>query len=105
MQTPAIKPSPHLINYALRSAGVLQQDIALQLGVSPATVSSVINGRARSRHVELRVARITGLTLHELWPQWYDERDQRIKQRGRYQSTAEALQKLHELRPDLREVA
>lgn len=73
--------SPDFVIFALRSAGYRQTDIAAQLDRSVATVCSVVNGRARSKRIENRIATAVGLNLHQLWPQWYGPDNKPIKKR------------------------
>ena len=64
---------PAEIQAALKLKGYSQADIANDCGVKPATVSMVINGKARSAQVEQRIADVTGYLRMNLWPQWYDD--------------------------------
>lgn len=59
------------IQAALKVRGYSQAVLADEVGVKPAAVSMVINGRGRSAQIEARIAAITGYTLEELWPQWH----------------------------------
>lgn len=63
---------PALIKALLKLRGVSQADIARQCGnVSPAIVYQVIEGRGRSKRIEVRIASAIQLPPEELWPQWY----------------------------------
>ncbi len=63
---------PAQIQAALKMRGVTQVEIAEQCdGVTPTAVYQVIQGRSRSKRIEMRIAAITGMTLAELWPQWH----------------------------------
>lgn len=65
------------IKFALSLRNHTQVDIASQCDVKATTVGAVIHGRSRSKRIELHIASITGLTLAELWPQWYGPQAQR----------------------------
>ena len=61
-------------NSALRDAlwirGYRQADLAEQLGVDPAVVSRIINGRAQASEARKReIARILGVPLCDLFPE------------------------------------
>lgn len=58
----------HPLTRALRSAGISDVDVAAQLGVDPKTVRRWMSGRTpypRHRHA---LARLTGWSPHDLWP-------------------------------------
>jgi hypothetical protein len=58
----------HPLTRALRSAGITDVDVAVQLGVDPKTVRRWMSGRKpypRHRHA---LARMTGWSPHDLWP-------------------------------------
>lgn len=57
---------------ALKRAGFSQQAIAAEMGVSKATVSHVLTGKARSRRLEQRVSEILDLPLYAIWPDYYE---------------------------------
>lgn len=57
--------------------GASQAHIAAELGVSRATVSGVVSGRARSRQVEERIAAILERPPEEIWPHWYGSEQMR----------------------------
>lgn len=59
------------IQAALKIRGTSQADIARACGVAPATVNGVVQGKTRSRQIEDAIAAATGLSLFQLWPQWY----------------------------------
>lgn len=63
---------PSVIKALLKLRGVSQADIARQCGhCAPSQVYQVIEGIARSKKIEVRIATATRLPLAELWPQWY----------------------------------
>jgi lambda repressor-like predicted transcriptional regulator len=63
---------PAQIQAALKMRGISQVDVAKECGeVSPTAVYQVIQGNSRSQRIEMCIARITGLKLAELWPQWH----------------------------------
>lgn len=63
---------PAQIQAALKMRGITQTEVADQCDrVSPTAVYQVIQGRSRSKRIEMRIAALTGMTLAELWPQWY----------------------------------
>lgn len=65
---------PAQIQAALKMRGVTQAQIAKTTGereLSKTAVYQVIQGRSRSKRIEMRIAEITGLRLADLWPQWY----------------------------------
>lgn len=65
---------PAQINKALAERGVRHVDVVTQLGMKKTSrpiVSMVISGNSRSRRVEKAISDITGVPLHELWPDWY----------------------------------
>lgn len=64
---------PAEIKAALAVAGFKQVDLAREFELEPGSISSVINGRSRSRQVEERIAEVTRQPLEVLWPQWYAE--------------------------------
>jgi len=87
--------TPELIKYAIALRGRTQRDIARECDIdSPSTVSMVINGRSRSKRIETRIAAITGMTLAELWPQWYGPHAQRRRPAMSPMKIAEALRAL-----------
>jgi len=63
---------PSVIKALLKLRGISQADIARQCGrCAPSQVYQVIEGIARSKKIEMRIAAASGLSLAELWPQWY----------------------------------
>ena len=50
-------------------AGVTQAEIARRLMVTPAAVSRVVNGHAKSARIQTYIARRLGLPVDELWPE------------------------------------
>ena len=63
---------PAQIQAALKMRGITQTEVADQCdGVTPTAVYQVIQGKSRSKRIEMRIAAITGMTLAELWPQWH----------------------------------
>lgn len=61
---------PINIRHAIEKAGFTQVKIAKTCGVSSAQVHRVIHGSV-SRHVREEIARVTGYSLTELWPEYY----------------------------------
>lgn len=67
---------PAHINKALAEKGVRHVDVVTRLGMKKTSrpiVSMVISGNSRSRRVEKAISDITGVPLHELWPEWYSQ--------------------------------
>jgi putative transcriptional regulator len=62
---------PAMIQAALKVRGISQVQIARQCEVTHTGVYQVIQGRARSAKIEKCIAKVTGLTLAELWPKWH----------------------------------
>ena len=60
---------PEKIKYELRSRGLTATVIAEQVGVSPSTVSQVINYGHTSQRVMSAIAKAIGKTVEEIWPQ------------------------------------
>ena len=58
---------PHAISRALKLRGITQKQIAARLGVTPAAVSSVVNGR-QSVRVQLAIATALGMPIDEVFP-------------------------------------
>lgn len=77
------KNHPSIVCYALKRCDIAQIDIANDLGLKPTTIWGVVNGRGRSKKIEHRIAEVTGLQLHQLWPEWYGPDDKPIKKRRR----------------------
>jgi lambda repressor-like predicted transcriptional regulator len=65
---------PAFIKAHIEEAGYTQEKIARELGVSDVAVNHVIHGRHSSRRIAEFIAKITGLTLEELWPGRYRPR-------------------------------
>jgi lambda repressor-like predicted transcriptional regulator len=92
------KERASVIKYGLSLAGYTQADIAREFKkgratISRSTVSMVINGRGRSRKIELRIAAILQMPPADLWPQWHGVKPPR---RGRTSNSqiAEAIRAL-----------
>ena len=68
---------PAEIQAALKMRDYTQVELAAEVvgrngrGVTPTSVYQVIQGRARSKGIELRIAAIIDRPLAEIWPQWY----------------------------------
>lgn len=62
---------PSDIVATLRRCGSSVSQIARDVGVSQPSASAVVNGANRSERIENRIAEITGLGLHEIWPKWH----------------------------------
>jgi lambda repressor-like predicted transcriptional regulator len=58
---------PEQIKAALRMQGVTPTALAEKLGVSNASVSQVISGRAESARIKAGIAAIVGLPVSSLW--------------------------------------
>lgn len=59
------------IRIALLRKGLNSRLIARDCAVTDSTVSNVIHGRARSRHVATRISDLTGIPVAKLWPGKY----------------------------------
>jgi len=59
------------IQFLIRRAGKTQAALARELAVSKTTVTTVIQGKSRSRRVAQAIADLTGRTVDELWPGAY----------------------------------
>lgn len=87
--------TPAKIKFALALRNYTQRDIARDCSVEASTVSMVVNGRGRSKKVEMRIAATTGMTLAELWPQWHGPHAQRRRHQAMSPlKVAEALRAL-----------
>jgi len=68
---------PAEIQAALKMRDYSQTELAAEVvgrsgkRVTPTSVYQVIQGRARSKSIELRIAAIINKPLAEIWPQWY----------------------------------
>ena len=71
--------TPELIKYAIALRGYTQLDIARECDVKASTVSMVVNGRSRSRKVEMRIAAVTGQPAATLWPEWHGPKAKRSR--------------------------
>jgi lambda repressor-like predicted transcriptional regulator len=58
---------PEQIKAAMRMKGVTPTALADELGVSNASVSQVISGRATSARIQARIAQIVGQPVEALW--------------------------------------
>lgn len=56
---------------AIKKAGFSAYTIGQMFGVTKSAVCQAIHGKSRSARIEKRISEITGLPLHQLWPQWY----------------------------------
>ncbi|MEX2524457.1 MAG: helix-turn-helix domain-containing protein [Gammaproteobacteria bacterium] len=65
---------PADIKAALKKNGKSQSVLAKELGVSPAAVHLVIEGRTHSKRVAKAISQITGYSIDELWPEQYEEK-------------------------------
>ncbi|MGI6655232.1 MAG: helix-turn-helix transcriptional regulator [Desulfobulbus sp.] len=52
----------------IKASKILQKDIAANIGCSPAAVSMVINGKAKSRRIMLAIADALGKPVAEVFP-------------------------------------
>lgn len=91
------EPNANIVKAALVLANVSQAEVAQQCGVEPASVSNVVNGRSRSKTVEMRIANITGVPLEQLWPQWYGPDAKRRRKHMTAAAMAAALEQLASL--------
>lgn len=83
---------PAMIQAALKMRGITQTQIAQECGrVSDTAVHQVIQGRSRSRRIELRIAAATRLPLADLWPQWYGAQAKRRRNPVSAAQLADAL--------------
>lgn len=87
------KNHPSIVCYALKRCDIAQIDIANDLGLKPTTVWGVVNGRGRSKKIEHRIAEVTGVQLHRLWPEWYGPDDMPIRKRKRVLTRFEKTQR------------
>lgn len=61
------------IKSAIRKKGVTPADLARTLRVSGAMVSRVIRGTDKSEPIAQAIAKVTGLSVNELWPGRYGQ--------------------------------
>lgn len=59
------------IRKALKELGYTITDVARELGISPATVTTVSQGYRRSAKVEAHLAQLLGTTASSLFPERY----------------------------------
>jgi len=59
---------PQKIRALMIENDVRQTDVANHLGLSRATVCSVISGRSTSRRVSTEIARRLNMPIEKLWP-------------------------------------
>lgn len=59
---------PNQIRSLMAKHQIKQADIAADLAVSPAAISSVIAGRFQSRRISEAVAKRIGLPVEKIWP-------------------------------------
>jgi lambda repressor-like predicted transcriptional regulator len=64
---------PADIAAALKRAGYTQKEVGDACGVGRGVANAVIRGVGRSKRVEEKIAELTGLSLGQLWPDWYQE--------------------------------
>ncbi len=55
------------IQYLLKLREKTQRDVAEKLGVDPSTISQVINGRRRSKRIEIALAKMLGYSREALF--------------------------------------
>jgi len=70
---------PADIRAALNKSGKSQTQLAEELGVSDNAISLVIHGRSKSFRIARAISKITGLSVHILWPGRYTPRRQMRK--------------------------
>lgn len=58
---------------ALKKADSSVSQIAVDLGVTLPTVSTVIHGKCTSRRVAARISQVTGIPMTRLWPGRYPD--------------------------------
>lgn len=63
-----------MVRARLRLARTSFSNIARELGITPASVSLVSQGRRRSRKVERTIADKLGTTPEKIWPERYGEK-------------------------------
>lgn len=68
---------PVEIRIELLRKGFTNSKVASELRLSRSTVGEVIHGRQRSRRVAEKIAKITGLTVGQMWPGQYVAKVQR----------------------------
>lgn len=56
------------IKAELRKKGYTLSAVAAECGVSRSMVTHVINGYAKSAHIQMLIARIIGLDIDSIWP-------------------------------------
>lgn len=59
---------PEEIKAAIRMNGTTPAAIADEQGVSRSMVSHVINGNAKSAHIQKRIAQVIGKPIAVIWP-------------------------------------
>ncbi len=64
------------IREALKLRGYTMSDIARELGISPASVTTVSQGYRRSARVEERIAQLLDTTAAGLFPERYEKEGQ-----------------------------
>ncbi len=62
-----------MVRARLRLARTSFSNIARELGITPASVSLVSQGRRRSRKVERTIAEKLGTTPEKIWPERYQQ--------------------------------
>ena len=82
----------HTILAAVRERGTSLAAIGREIGLSRPSMS---NALARLSHprANLAIARVLGLSVHELWPHWFDQAGRRrpaARRSGAFQSRKEA---------------
>lgn len=98
--------TPLEIRFLLSAEGLSQTAVGKLCGVSQPSVWRVIEGKSRSKSIELCISNAVGLPLHKLWPQWYRPDGGRVpKRRRHFASSAEAFARLEALELHKREVA
>ena len=98
--------TPLEIRFLLSAEGLSQTALGKLCGVSQPSVWRVIEGKSRSKTIELCISNAVGVPLHKLWPQWYRADGKRQPKRRRcFASPTEALARLEALELAKREVA
>lgn len=73
-KNPAIRRA--WIKYRLEAEGFTVRGLARREGVSPQAVSHALLGP--SSHLQPVIAEIIGVTVHQLFPEWYGENGERL---------------------------
>lgn len=76
---PRTKWDKHAIKAEVYRKGHTLADVARKAGFAPSTIrSALISPRSRANHA---IAECIGVSVHELWPDWFDK-EGTLKSRG-----------------------